>query len=329
MTEFEQYSALVIGSGSIGRRHLRNLHALGIRQLYICDVDRERCKPMVEELGVIAFTDATDALVKVSPNLVFVCTPPVFHVDQAMQGIAAGAHVFIEKPLSDKIEGIDAIIAESSLRGKVVQVGYNLRFHSGIQKVKEMLAANRIGKILWAHVEAAQYLPDWRPWQDYRQSYTARRGLGGGIILDGSHEIDYIMWFLGVPNTVMCMAGTVSDLAVDVEDCATILLRFPNGAQADIHLDFVQRDYTRYCKLVGELGTIEWNYSLNQIRIYDAGTKSWKTENYIFDANDMYILEVRHFLDCIELGLAPSVGVEQALSVLRVALAAKSLAVQK
>ena len=91
------------------------------------------------------------------------------------------------------------------------------------------MEARAVSKILWAHVEAGSYLPDWRPWQDYRKSYTARRELGGGILLDGSHEIDYMTWLFGAPRELACMADHVSELEVNVEDCATILMRFADG----------------------------------------------------------------------------------------------------
>ncbi len=158
-----------------------------------------------------------------------------------------------------------------------MQVGYNLRFHPGLRKLKELVEAETLGRLLWAYVEAGQYLPDWRPWQDYRQSYTARRDLGGGILLDGSHELDSITWLMGKPTEVMCMAGKVSALEVDVEDCADVLLRFPCGAQADIHLDFVQHGYSRSCKLVGELGTALWDFTSREVKIYLAKTKSWQS----------------------------------------------------
>ncbi len=111
------------------------------------------------------------------------------------------------------------------------------------------------------------YLPDWRPWQDYRDSYTASRELGGGIILDGSHELDYVSWLFGAPADLTCMAGKVSKLQVDVEDCATVLLRFSNGLQLDVHVDFVERFYSRGCVLAGENGKLQWDFNSNKVHV--------------------------------------------------------------
>ena len=317
---------LVIGSGSIGQRHIRNLHAIGIKYIGACDPDPNRLAPMVEEIGVQPFANFDRALELIEPDVVFVCTPPIFHIPQALKAIKHGAHVFIEKPLSHNIVGIDELVVEAEARQRKVQVGYNLRFHPGLQMVKELIDYDKIGCTLWARAEAGQYLPDWRPWQDYRQSYTARQDMGGGIILDGSHEIDYIIWLLGKPIEVACMAGKVSKLEVDVEDCASILLRFANGVQADIHIDFIQQGYSRSCKIVGENGTIIWDYAANEVSIYSANTKSWETKSYTFSNNDMYMLEIRHFIDSINNMIMPSVDLQQAELVLRVALAAKSSA---
>ncbi len=323
------YAVLVVGSGSIGRRHMRNLRALGIQRLAACDSDPDRLAPMVAELGIEPFTDFEKAIAVTKPDLVFVCTPPVFHVQQALRAVRSGAHVFIEKPLSHTLDGVDELIAASEACQRVVQVGYNLRFHPGLQRVKQLVDDGAIGRILWGRAEVGQYLPDWRPWQDYRQSYTARKDLGGGIILDASHELDYVLWLIGNPAELTCMAGRVSDLEVDVEDSATVLLRFANGAQVDVHMDFVQRNYARSCKLVGELGTLIWDYPGNQVRLYRAESGGWETMPYVFDTNQMYLAEVEHFLACIANNALPIVDLRQARRVLGVVLAARTAAIEK
>lgn len=292
----------------------------------VCDPDAERCAAIVSELGVEAFGDLGAGLEARKPDAAFICTPPVLHVSQARLAVGCGAHVFVEKPLSHVLEGVDELAAEAHARSRTVQVGYNLRFHPGLGRLKKLMEDGDLGKILWAYVEAGQYLPDWRPWQDYRQSYTARRHLGGGILLDGSHELDYILWLLGTPAEVLCMAGKVSALEVDVEDCADVLVRFATGAQVQIHLDFVQRGYTRTCKLVGERGTALWDFTTPEVRFFSGETKSWQSFPYRFEINDMYISEVEHFFHCVASGENPKVDLAQAGATLRLALAAKSAA---
>ena len=326
MMKTDGLKVLVAGSGSIGRRHMRNLRSLGISELAGCDPDPERLAPMVAELEIHPFGAFETAMEAFRPDAILICTPPSFHLEQARQGVAMGAHVFIEKPLSHSMEGVKALIGEARASGRVLQVGYNLRFHPPIRKLKQIVDENTIGRILWTRAEVGQYLPDWRPWQDYRQSYTARRELGGGIILDASHEIDYLLWFFGEPIEVLCMASTVSQLAVNVEDSASLLLRFPSGAHADLHLDFVQRVPSRSCKLVGEEGTAIWeDGEATKVRVVRPD-KQAEDFRFDFDDNEMYVAEVKQFLDCIETGQSPLVNAEHAAQVLRWALAARTAA---
>lgn len=324
MPEVSNYRVLVAGSGSIGRRHMRNLYARGITALAACDADRSRMDPMKAELGVSTFENYAEALDSFHPDVVFVCTPPVLHVEQATAAVLAGAHVFVEKPLSHSLNGIDRLQAVAREGGRVVQVGYNMRFHPGVRKLKELVEEGTLGNILWARAELGQYLPDWRPWQDYRKSYTARRELGGGIILDASHEIDYVLWMLGTPVEVMCMAGRTSRLEVDVEDCATILLRFAGGAQADIHLDFVQRTSTRSCKLAGELGSALWDLESDTVTVKWPGERPAKRISVTSGDNDTYLAELDAFFACLQEGRPPLVDLDQAARVVDICVRARA-----
>jgi predicted dehydrogenase len=323
-----QYSVLVAGAGSIGRRHMANLRQLGTRRLAATDPDSGRLHPVVDELRVEAFADLEDGIRVFKPDVVFVCTPPVFHVEQALRALRSGAHVFIEKPLSHCLDGVGVLRAEAGKLGRVVHVGYNWRFNPGIRRLKRLVEEGVAGRILWARAEVAQYLPDWRPGQDYRQSYTARRGLGGGIILDASHEIDYILWLLGPPRELTCMAGQVSGLEVNVEDCATILIRLRSGAQADIHMDFVQRTASRSCVLAGDRARLEWEHAQNQVCIIRPRSAA-EFIKYDFEANQMYIAEVEDFFSCVHNGMTANDSLVESELTLEVALAALTSASER
>src|ERR1022692_1963256 len=323
-----EYRALVVGCGSIGRRHARNLKSLGVRQLAFCDTNPEALKQCHEELDGEVFGEYGEALQKFKPDVVLICTPPVCHVEEALAALRARAHVFIEKPLSHESSGIQVLIAEARRRDRNVQVGYNMRFHPGLQILKELIGSGKIGRVLWLNVEAGQYLPDWRPWQNYRESYSARQELGGGIILDGSHELDYICWLLGRPTEVSCRAEHLSSLDVDVEDSAWIYLTFPERRRAEVHLDFVQRTYTRTCKVVGETGTALWDFSSQAVRWFSSEKASAEPVGgnsipYVFEANDMYVAEMVHFLETLGGGTGPMVDLAQSRDVIKVVEAAK------
>lgn len=317
------YRALVVGCGSIGRRHAKNLRSLGVQHLAFCDTSSEALKQCAQELKGQFFLDYHEALSVFKPDFTLICTPPVFHVDEALEALRARSHVFIEKPLSHESGGIEVLIAEARHRDRNVQIGYNMRFHPGLKILKELIDSGKIGRVLWLNVEAGQYLPDWRPWQNYRESYSARRELGGGIILDGSHELDYICWMLGRPTEVSCRAEHLSSLELDVEDSAWIYLTFPERRRAELHLDFVQRTYTRTCKVVGEAGTALWDFGSQEVRWFAADEQVWKSVPYQFETNDMYVTEMTHFLESLGSGTGPVVNLEQGRDVIRVVEAAK------
>lgn len=324
----EVRSILVAGAGSIGRRHLANLKTLGITRLAACDPHPERLDYVATQFQTQCFASLEEGLDKFFPDAVLVCTPPVHHVGQALQALRAGANVFLEKPLSDRMDDLEELKAEACKREAIVQVGYNLRFHPAVRKLKALVDEKAVGKIIWAHVEAGSYLPDWRPWQDYRKSYTARRELGGGILLDGSHEIDYVTWMLGVPDELACMADHVSALEVNVEDSATVLMRFANGPRVDVHLDFIQRSYSRYCTLAGTEGSLHWELLGNVIQISRPGVPI-ETIQFDCQINDAYVEELRYFLECARTGAASVGSLDDAICTLRVTLAARQAAEEK
>jgi len=319
---------MVVGCGSIGRRHVRNLRTLGIEHFAFCDSNPEALKQCNEDVKGELFPEYREALNSYKPDFVLICTPPVYHVDEALAALQAGAHVFIEKPLSHESAGVQVLLAEARRHNRDVQVGYNLRFHPGLQILKELIDSGKIGRVLWLNVEAGQYLPDWRPWQNYRESYSARKELGGGIILDGSHELDYICWLLGWPTEVSCRAEHLSSLELSVEDSAWIYLTFPDRRRAELHLDFVQRSYTRTCKVVGETGTALWDFTSQEVRWFSADEPGWKSIPYKFEVNDMYLREMSHFLESLGSGTGPLVDLEQGRDVIRVVEAAKKSSVE-
>jgi predicted dehydrogenase len=314
---------LVVGCGSIGKRHIKNLLALGAKNILAFDVRSDRRTEAVQ-LGVTT-TDNLESAWKFQPEVALITVPTSLHVPLAFEAAKHGCDLFIEKPLSDRLDHLGEL-SEIVRRQKLITlVGCNLRFHSGLLTVKRLLQENAIGMVLSARMEFGQYLPDWHPWEDYRQTYSAQRKLGGGIILDAIHEIDLIQWIMGEVETVACFAGKVSHLEIDTEDVAVILLRFSNGAIGEIHLDYVQRTYSRSSQLIGEEGTIRWNFSEPDVHWYSAKTRTWadipcKNQS---DPNQMYLDEMKHFLRCIVRQEHSAQDIFEAERVLKIALAAK------
>ena len=322
----ENMKILVVGCGSIGERHIRNLTMLSVGKIIACDTNPERLVFITEKYGIQeTYTELQEAIDQ-EIDAVLICTPPNSHIPIAVKAVGSKAHVFIEKPMSNSLDGVDELIKRASKNGLIICVGYNFRFHRGLELVKNMLDRGEIGTILSARAEFGQYLPDWRPWQDYMQSYTAKKDLGGGIILDGSHEIDYMCWLLGDVDEIFCFTGKVSSLEVETEDATEILLKFKSGAIGEVHLDFVRRDYSRTCEIIGETGTIKWSYQDRLVKVYSVDVGGWKAFNIKADPTDMYMQEMQHFINCVKFRETPLVDGIEGKKTLRIALLAKKSA---
>jgi predicted dehydrogenase len=319
-------TALVVGGGSIGQRHLRNLATLGAGRLIAVDPDPAR-RDAVEQLGAKAYPDLEDGLAE-KPEVVVVATPPSRHMPAVVAALEAGAHVLVEKPLEATREAGERARDAARRHDRVVWVGYQFRFHPAVRRLRELVAGGAIGTPLLLRAEVGQYLPDWRPQQDYRASYNASRELGGGIILDASHEIDYARLLVGEIVGVSAMAGTLSTLEIEVEDAALILARFASGALGEWHFDTIQRAYTRGAKLVGEQGTLVWEWPAT-VRVFRADTGRWETETLPFEMNDLYLDEMRGFLGATQGAAGAGATIDDGFRVLEIALAVKRAAAER
>jgi predicted dehydrogenase len=324
-----EMKALVVGGGSIGRRHLRNLKTLGAEHLGLVETDASRRQAVADELSIVGFSRLQDGL-NWTPDFVVVATPTHLHAEQTSEIVRAGLPVFVEKPLSHTEAGLSEIARLVESNKIVSLVGCNMRFHPGPVKVKQLLDERRLGKILFARIHAGSYLPDWRPNRDYRCNYSARVETGGGCILDCIHEIDLARWYLGEVASVFCSAGHLSSLEIETEDVAILLCRHAGGAMSEIHLDYVQRTYERGCQIVGELGSIFWEFNAGAVRWYDAARKQWTTfpQPETWEINQMYVDEMKHFLECLAEQRPTTLPIPEAAALMQVVFAAKDSSAQ-
>lgn len=322
--EFGERRLLIVGCGSIGRRHIQNLRALGVADIVAFDPRADRRCAAAADFAVET-VDALEAAWEREPEAVLVSAPTSLHVPLALEAALRRCHLFVEKPLSHSWEGVEHLVEIVRQQKLTTLVGCNLRFHPGLITMKKLLEDQAIGRVLAARVEVGQYLPDWHPQEDYRASYSARRALGGGVILDAIHELDYIRWLLGEVDGVSCFAAKLSALEIDTEDMAALLLRFQSGALGEIHLDYVQRAYRRTCQLIGEHGTIHWDYSAGQVRWYSSRSGTWRlfVDPDGWQANQMYVDEMAHYLRCLDGAETPALDANDGARVLQIALAAK------
>ena len=321
-----QMKFLVVGCGSIGKRHLANLRSLGVDKLIAVDSDESRRQEVVSRFNLEAFASLEPALNR-SPHAALICTPNSLHLQGATAASRAGCHLFIEKPLSHTFHGVEDLVAEVEKKGLVTLMGCNFKFHPSFAKMKEILDSGILGRILSARCQYGQYLPDRHPWEDYRKSYSARSDLGGGILLD-SHEFDYMHWFLGQIDEVFCMSSKLSDLEIDTEDTAAVLLKFRRGTIAEIHLDYTQRAYQSNYEFFGENGTLKWDFSDHKVWLYLASENKWEVfeEPKNYNLNEMYKEEMKHFISASENGKETITDIISGWKTLQAIVAAKESA---
>jgi predicted dehydrogenase len=307
---------LFAGCGSIGRRHIRNLKKLIPCRILAYRVRNESLGDFERELSVESFENFDTALDQ-KPDAVFVTNPTKFHLPVAMAAANRGCHLFIEKPLSYDMAGVDEFIRLCNSKKLIVLAGYKMRFHKSIRLIKSMIDHGDLGKILTARSYYGGYLPDWHPWEDYRRMYSSRRDLGGGIVLDATHEIDYLYWMAGDVTEVKSLCGKLSDLEIDTEDTAEILLRFKSGAFGNVHMSYA-----------GTLGTAIWDQYRKTVDVYLASKGKWHSypEGDDYDTNaEMFIDEMKHFLACLDGNEKPIHDLQDTKRVLEIALEAKKI----
>jgi predicted dehydrogenase len=287
---------LIIGCGSIGQRHIQNLIKLGFQDIEIFDFNKELASNIAKKFKVRYIKK----LQFNTPDCTLICTPPSSHTELAIKALENNSHVFIEKPLSNRLVNIEKISKIAKEKSFQVFVGYVFRFDKGLRTIKNILESKKIGKIISFDAYEGWYLPNWRPWQNYKKSYTGSEKLGGGIILDSSHELNYLQWFAGNIKEVFCYDKKIKSLGVKTEGLAEILLNFKSKAIGHIHLDFINPNYTRRCEILGEKGSIKWNFDQKTLEIKMHKQKKSIIKKYGNDTNQMYLEELKHVIKCIK-----------------------------
>jgi predicted dehydrogenase len=323
---------LIVGLGSIGRRHVNNIKIIrenspiAVLREHSRNADLGELQPMVCQ----TFLELSAARAW-QPEIVFVTNPAPLHVATALTFAKDNCHLFIEKPLSDSLEGIDTLLHECEKRRLILTVGYVLRFLEPFQIMRSWIDQGKIGEIMAVHATVGRYLPEWRPHSDYRNNTSARRNLGGGVVLELSHELDYVRWLIGEIREVSAFVDRVSNLEIDVEDIAEINLRFENKAMGHIHLDMLDRSPNRSCRIIGTQGTLCWDFDPHiGLRLFSCATQEWETvwKKETWDYNSMFIAQLEHFFDCIEQQKKPLVTGQHGRRIVEIITAVKTSAAQ-
>jgi predicted dehydrogenase len=318
---------LIVGLGSIGSRHLRIARTL-LPNACIGVLRHRACAELAESGADHCFT-RLDAALAFEPQAAVVASPATRHLDSALPLARAGVHLLVEKPLSGTADGVGELIDTSRRMGTVLQAGYNLRFSPTLQRFRDLLQSGTIGRCYSVRAEIGQFLPSWRPGTDYRQGVSARRDLGGGALLELSHELDYLRWAFGDIAWVQATLRRQSDLDIDVEDTAHLALGFvpsSDGRQlvGSLDMDFIRRDPVRQCTAVGEAGSLRWNGLLGSVEQFRADGSAWEE---IFrsspERDETYVAEWRQFIGAVLGGHPTAASGEDGLRVLEIIDAAR------
>jgi predicted dehydrogenase len=317
---------LIAGHGSIGRRHLRNLLALGERDIVLLRSGKSTL-PAGESAEFASETDLSRALDH-RPEAVIVSNPTALHLDIAIPAAEAGCHILLEKPVSHTMDRVDDLIGAADRSGARVCVGFQYRFHPGLQKVKTWIDQGALGRIVAAHAHYGDYLPAWHPWEDYRQSYSARPELGGGVILTLCHPLDYLRWLLGEAESVWATSANIGGLDIQTDDTADIGVLFPGGVVSGVHLDYLQQPMSHTLEIVGTQATIRWDQADGVAHLDRGAADGGEPQRSVagFDRAEMFVSEMKHFIQVCRGEAEPLCPLSDGVASLRLALAAEDAA---
>jgi len=313
---------LIAGLGSIGRRHFRNLIALGEKDIVLLRSHHATLSD--DELaGYPVETDVSEALRKYKPDAVIITNPTALHLDVAIPSANAGCSILMEKPISNSLSRIDQLASALRRGGGQLLVGFQFRFHPTLQKAAQLLKDNAIGKPLSFHIHWGEYLPNWHPWEDFKQGYAARSDLGGGVVLTLTHPLDYLRMLLGEVDSLWAFTNN-SNLNLEVEDAVEIGLKMQDGAIGSVHLDYNQQPPSHRWEIVGSTGTLKWDNASGVLEMFSADKKAWETFQPPagFDRNVMFIEEMKHFILVVQKKGQPICTLDDGKKALRLALAA-------
>lgn len=314
-------NVLVIGLGSIGERHVRNLKQLGCNSIYV--LRRTNTKPRTISFDDYNCVFSMNEAISHKIDAAIIASPSNNHTEHLNYLVNKRIPVLIEVPISNKIDLLKKINDHALINKVPILVGHNIKYHPSLKKIYDLVKTNKIGKVHYSRSQFGEYLPDCHPWQDFKKRYEARRDLGGGVILTSIHEIDHAIWLQGKVESVTCISRTLK-FDIDVEDTAIIVMEHEGGSLSEVSLDFIQRVYSRSLQICASEGSLEWKLKTNNLKLYDTETKRWNIliNDEDYDFNKTYIDELINFSEIIFDGSKPVTDLRHSIHVLNVALSA-------
>ncbi len=316
---------LIIGTGSIGQRHIRNLQDLDVTAQFLLLRDKAYEDDFSRSLDAKVYGDMDQALAE-KPDFALIATPSGKHMDALVPLIEAHVPVYLEKPAVTTRQEIAQLQSclNSTQYSAPSLVGCNFRFLPSLGKIREMIQAGRLGTIVRANLVVGQWLPDWRPQQDYRKSYSAQSDMGGGVVMDLIHEIDMARWLFGEFDQVRALMGKFSSLDIHSEDTACILLGNDGPPLVSLSLDYVSRQLVRRYEIVGDQGTLIWDLGEQRVEfIGPDGSERIDCGKSAFDVGETYRTAIKIFTDAVHHNRPTSPDINDGLKSVALALTAK------
>ncbi len=289
--------ALIIGGGSIGKRHIKNLLQIGVKEVYC--LRRAKDETFEKETGaqIVTSYEQADTL---KVDAVFICTPTSLHNEGLKFAVKHQAAVLMEKPLIHSAEGLREAQEILKEHRNVFFIGFMLRFHPLVQQLKNIIDKKELGAVYHARFEFGSFLPYWHPWEDHRTSYASLKALGGGVINTITHELDLIQYFFGDPLSVVSQKANLRKLDIEVEEISESVLNY-GDKMVSLHLDYLQKDYDRNIKILCDEGKIIWNWHDNKIIVKKHKEEAVEIFNEKdFDVNQLYIDELHRFITLVK-----------------------------
>ncbi len=286
---------VLVGLGSIGKRHLNNIVELGFNNITV--VTRSGILPQ-EFSQLKVYNNLNEALRNTEFNAAIICTPTALHLESLIPIIQKGIkNIYLEKPISHSLQQMKEVIQLAKSNNTRIIVGYDLHFDIGLQKVHELLNNSIIGKVLSVNATVGQYLPHWRPHEDYSKGMSAKRETGGGVMLDLIHEFDYLYWLVGNIKTIASFNCNTQSLKIETEDIAEVLLQFEKGVIGTIHLDYLQPQLVRNCLFTCSKGSIFWDLANSTVSwtLIDEEKKIFSYKG--FERNQRFLEIMKLFLE--------------------------------
>ena len=295
-------TALIIGSGSIGQRHIRNLKQIGINDIIALRSRKGHYKKLPKDLQVIEVGSWDDAIGE-KPDIAIISNPTSLHLEAASTISNHVKGVFIEKPLSSSLDKCQELVDTLNENKVVSFVGHNLVFHPIIKNIIKFHDENGVGEIINIQCQVGQWLPDWHPYEDYKKAYFSRKDLGGGVALTLIHEIHLVIELAGQPIRVSGEITGYKKLDLDVDVCSDLMLKHKTGAVSQIHLDYLQQPSHRSGLVTFEKAWLGYDFNKMELiaqRINEEPQMLWNNSDY--DSNQMYVDQLKEFVRFVEEG---------------------------